>query len=241
MRKILTSIIILLITISIFQTSYATEEETEPSIQIDFTGDINITQDTKNVTFTIELGEFIEIPQNAMIGYEMILEYDKNIFSEVKVEAQENWIVGYVKSTGRLIGETKTTANPNEAIAKITFTLKENVELGKTTIKLKSGLLTINDDDLDINFEKEKEIIIIGKKEEPKPEQSEKSQYQTNDILKNNNNEKIMENANQKQTQNQDNTITSKILPKTGFKTMAITAVSLIIAGMIFLIKYKSI
>lgn len=256
MKKIVINIIILLVAISIFKVSYAQSEPSEPNIPLSFTGETTITQDTQKVTYTLTLGEFSGVPENAIMGYEAILDYDKNFFSEVVVEGTEDWSAQYTASTGRLIGETKTKAEPNKTMLKITLTLKQNVEPGTAYIKLKEGLLTVNDEDrLDVNFSKESTITIEKKKEEQEEkeepngtnqkQENETSNESNNGSNSNNNNNNNKGNSvlttNTGKNQNKDNTATTKKLPKTGIGTIAILLSMVSIAGIGSFIKYKSI
>lgn len=251
MKKIFISIIVLLMTISIYQVSYAVEGQA--SIPLNFTGATQISQDTKTVTFTVSLGEFTEIPQNPIIGYEAILEYDKNIFTSVTVEGLNNWKADYAEATGRLLGETLTIGEANKEITKITLTLKDGVEPGTTTVKLKSVLLTVNDD-LDFNYEKEATLTIEKKAEEEQPKedknevpaQNTTEEDKTKDESKNET-KKEQETDNSKKSNNtqvkanEDKTTSTKKLPATGMEKVAMIVILVAIVGIGCLIKYKSI
>ena len=110
-----------------YQTVYATENSTGASVVFNFSGDSKVTQGTKTVTYTISLGDFVGIPENAMMGYEAVLEYDSNVFSSATIEGLNDWTAQYTESTKRLIGETRTKGEANKEIAKITLTLKESL------------------------------------------------------------------------------------------------------------------
>lgn len=251
MKKIFISIIVLLMTISIYQVSFAVKGQS--SIPLNFTGANKISQDTKNITFTVSLGEFTEIPQNPIIGYEAILEYDKNIFSSVTVEGLNNWKADYAEGTGRLLGETLTIGEANKEITKITLTLKDGVEPGTTTVKLKSVLLTVNDD-LDFNYEKEATLTIEKKAEEEQPKedknevpaQNTTEEDKTKDESKDKT-EKEQETDNSKKSNNtqvkanEDKTTSTKKLPATGMGKVAMIVTVVAIIGIGCLIKYKSI
>ena len=160
--KILTVSIVSLMIIGLFQISNAAS-----NVDVKLTGETEVKQDSKTVTLTISLGDFTEIPENPIMGYEAVLEYDKDIFSSVTVEGLNNWNAQYLDSTQRLIGETVSTGEPNKEIAKITLTLNENAKVGTTSVKLTNGLLTVNDEDsLDFEFEKEVQITIKEKEQE---------------------------------------------------------------------------
>ena len=144
MKKIVTSFIILIIAILMYQTVYATENSTGASVVFNFSGDSKVTQGTKTVTYTISLGDFVGVPENSMMGYEAVLEYDSNVFSSAAIEGLNDWTAQYTESTKRLIGETRTKGEANKEIAKITLTLKDDAPAGNTTVKLNNVLLTAN-------------------------------------------------------------------------------------------------
>lgn len=241
MKRIVASIIILLMSMCVYQISYAVEGEN--NIPVNFTGATTVSQDTQTITLTLSVGDFSGISGNVIMGYEAILEYDKNIFSSVTVEGLNNWIAQYDENTQRIEGDT-TAGEPNKDIAKITLTLNENATLGTTPVSLKEGLLSINDDDnLDTKFEKEIQITIKEiqdeqegqentPKEDNKPEEASKDTTNTGDTATY---------GNTAIAGNSDKTTTANTLPKTGMVKTA-TIVFLVLAiGIGCLIRYKSI
>lgn len=247
MKKIFLSVLSLII-ISICQISYAQGG----NIPINLKGKNEIKQEEKAIALTLSLGEFNGAPENAVMGYETVLDYKEDIFTSVTVEGLNGWHAEYNDTTKRLIGDT-TSGSLNKDIAKITLTLKEDIEIENkitTTVSLKEGLFSMNDDEqYDTEFEKNIEISILPKdKEQETPEQKEpteedkkneeeKKEEPKEEKNKNNNDSKPTKN----EKQNEDKTTASKVLPKTGIKTIAITVVLISIAGIIFLIKYKKI
>lgn len=262
MKKIITSIIILLMIICISQISYATE-----SISLDLTMSTDISPSTKTIELTINLGEFTDIPENPIMGYESILEYNPNIFSSVEVEGQNGWTAQFTESTGRLMGETNTTGVANTSIAKIILTLKEDAPSGETKINLKDILLTVqtNDKELDFNYEKEVKILIPEKDEEPDLNTIGNTNTGTNQSMENqtglntsngtNTNTNINTNLNTNTNtnsnssiklqstkgNNSDKTTTGKSLPKTGTGKIIIAITLISIIGIGCLVKYKTI
>ena len=228
MKKIVITIFVVLIIIAMSSLSQATTIEKNPNIPITLTGTKEIAQDKNTVDIILSLGEFTDIPEEPLMGYEAILEYDKNIFSSVAVEGLNNWNASYEEDTGRLMGEILTVGEQNKQITKITFTLKENATIGTTTVRLTSGLLTVNDE-IDFEFEKEIPITIIEKtEEEDQNENTNSSDNTTEDTTENTEqnetgntaeNETQTNSSNQNNTvknANQDKTTASKKLPKTG-------------------------
>ena len=171
MKKIVTGFIILIIAILMYQTVYATENSTGASVVFNFSGDSKVTQGTKTVTYTISLGDFVGIPENAMMGYEAVLEYDSNVFSSATIEGLNDWTAQYTESTKRLIGETRTKGEANKEIAKITLTLKDDAPAGNTTVKLNNVLLTANGNQ-EFSYTKEATLQIEAKAEEPKNDEN---------------------------------------------------------------------
>ena len=249
MKKIFISIILLLVVIAMSQFSYAA------NVAIDFSGETEITQDTKTISLILSLGEFSEIPGNPLMGYEAILEYDKTIFSSVKVEGLNDWRADYDDSTGRIIGEALSFGEANKQITQITLTVADNATPGNTTVKLKEGLLTVNDDEeLDFTFEKAAQITIAENNEEDNPNENnvpnENATGNTDENTtgnqtgnqtgnKTNNNTSTLGNISVKG--NEDKTTASKILPSTGIGKIALIVVLVVIIGIGCFIRYKSI
>ena len=255
MKKTLVITIILLLLMSIGQMSYAAGGD----IEVNFTGTTQIAQDAKTVTLTIALGEFTEIPEDATIAYEAVLEYDENIFSAAAIEGINNWTASYEEPN--ILGETITTGVANTEIAKITLTLKEDAAAGTTTVKLKEGKLSAGsvsqeDFDLDLNFEKEVSITIPekSKEEENKPEENQVPSGNTVGNTTENTAGNTVANTTENTTGNNtstpsnltannngDKTAASKILPSTGAGKIALFVVLVLIVGIGCFIRYKSI
>ena len=244
--KILIVSMISLMMIGLFQVSNAAS-----NIDVNFTGETEITQDAKTVTLTISLGDFTEIPKNPIMGYEAVLEYDKDIFSSVAVEGLNNWNAQYLDSTQRLIGETISTGEANKDIAKITLTLNENVTVGTTSVKLTNGLLTVNDEEsLDFEFEKEVQITIKEKEQEQEQgdeeEQKEEEKntfagYQIAGSEEKQNSGTASNVGSSSSNSSKDKTIAEKDLPKTGIAKIAVIMILIATVGIASLIRYKSI
>ena len=244
--KILTVSIVSLMIIGLFQISNAAS-----NVDVKLTGETEVKQDSKTVTLTISLGDFTEIPENPIMGYEAVLEYDKDIFSSVTVEGLNNWNAQYLDSTQRLIGETVSTGEPNKEIAKITLTLNENAKVGTTSVKLTNGLLTVNDEDsLDFEFEKEVQITIKEKEQEQEQgdeeEQKEEEKntfagYQIAGSEEKQNSGTASNVGSSSSNSSKDKTIAEKDLPKTGIAKIAVIMILIATVGIDSLIRYKSI
>lgn len=246
--KILIVSMISLMIIGLFQISNAAS-----NVDVKLTGETEVTQDAKTVTLTISLGDFTEIPKNPIMGYEAVLEYDKDIFSSVAVEGLNNWNAQYLDSTQRLIGETISTGEPNKDIAKITLTLNENATVGTTSVKLTNGLLTVNDEDsLDFEFEKEVQITIKEKEQEQEQEQGDEEEqkeeekntfagYQIAGSEEKQNSGTASNVGSSSSNSSKDKTIAEKDLPKTGIAKIAVIMILIATVGIASLIRYKSI
>jgi LPXTG-motif cell wall anchor domain protein len=256
MKKIVTSFIILIIAILMYQTVYATENSTGASVVFNFSGDSKVTQGTKTVTYTISLGDFVGIPENSMMGYEAVLEYDSNVFDSATIEGLNDWTAQYTESTKRLIGETRTKGEANKDIAKITLTLKDDAPAGNTTVKLNNVLLTANGNQ-EFSYTKEATLQIEAKAEEPKKDDENNTTENTNTNQSATQNEsKNQTNSNTQNsvannTSNEFKSITkngtsnnskaSSVLPKTGTGRIALAVFMILIIGIGCLIRYKSI
>lgn len=262
MRKILLSIIIFTVTISIYLSTYATA-----SIPFNFTGETEVIKgENEKITLIISLGAFTEIPAEPIMGYEAVLNYDTSVFSSVEVEGLNDWTAQYVDGTKRLIGETGTTAVENKEIAKITLTLNSNAVIGDTTVELTDVLLTVNDDDsLDFKYKKEITITIKEKQEQQTNEENgtndrdsakvsdnaeEGSLQIQEDVVKSketsNNTNNATDNKNKnniitiKATQ-EDTTTANNSIPKTGIGKIMAVLFGAILSAIICLKRYKSI
>lgn len=255
MKKIITSFIVLILTVFIYQASYAEDA----SVGFNFSGDSKVTKGTNTVSYTISLGDFTGIAENAMMGYEAVLEYDNNVFGSVSIEGLNDWTAQYTESTKRLIGETRTKAEANKAIAKITLILKDDAPVGNTTVKLTNVLLTVNDTQ-DFKYTKEATLEIEAKAEESKndaqntnventntdtnqSEQQNENKNQANNSTGNsalsNNTSNEFKNLTKNETSN--NSKAASVLPKTGTERIALAVFMILIIGIGCLIRYKSI
>lgn len=233
MKKIIS--ILTIITIILLGTInvYAEGETITPNIEINLKGQTTITEEAKTVELTLSLGEFTEIEENIVLGYETSLEYDTNMFESVKVEGLNGWTATYEESTKALIGELSTaTAKANTDITKITLTLKDGIQAGDTgTVKISNLLLS--DGENDFTFNKE---VTITMEETKKPEGNNNNNSSNNDMEVGKNNTLSTNGT------NTDKTTAVTKLPSAGMKNIFIIAIVIIgITGMISFIRYKNI
>lgn len=228
MKKILISFIITVLTICMCNFSYA---ETEPNIELNLTEERTITREDETVTLILSFGKFTEIEENALLGYEAILEYDENIFEKVTVKGLNGWIVSYSDTTKRIVSDPKVGQEQTN-IAEIIFTVKEGAELGTTTIKLKDILLS--DDINDFEYNKESRITI---------KEVEKEEGKTTPIQPDNTTEQPSEDKTVTitPTTKTEQTKASTEIPYAGVKSIIAIIVTIIIIAIISIVRYKSI
>ena len=217
MKKIVVSFMIAIIVLLGGLCTYADNENA--NIEVNFTGSTTLKQSDKTLTLTVALGDFTEIADNCVLGYEATLDYDENIFASVTVKGLNGWNADYKDSTKIIIGDT-ALAKANTQITEIIFTLKEGVQPTTTEIKLNNILLTNYEND----FKYDKKLTVTINKNETienntakKPTESSKGS--SKDVAKTETKGKT------------DNTTTgSKQLPKAGKEiTIMISIVILIV------------
>ena len=264
MKKIFVSIITLIImAISVCQVSYAAEE----AVSFDWVSTINLEEG--KVTVVLSIGKYENLPTDQIVAYQANLEYNKDVFSSVKVEGLNNWRAQYEETTGTIVGETESGAKvaPNQQIAKFTFTLKDGVEEVDTEIKLKIAKFTVNAEKNFNDFGTLTAKVKINKKnedgsqqnEEQKKDESDNQNEEQNKDENDDQNVEPKENVGQgkEESKNDNNptgntsklvtqaktnaTTTPKVLPKTGAYKIATVVVLIAIVGIACLIRYKSI
>lgn len=197
MKKIFVSIITLIImAISVCQVCYAAEE----AVSFDWVSTINLEEG--KVTVTLSIGKYENLPDNEIVAYQANLEYNKDVFSSVKVEGLNNWRAQYEETTGTIVGETESGAKvaPNQQIAKFTFTLKDGVEEVDTEIKLKIAKFTVNAEKNFNDFGTLTAKVKINKKNEDGSQQNEEQKKDESD--------------NQNEEQNKDENDDQNVEPK---------------------------
>ena len=134
MKKIiglLLTIIIISATTSVFAaTTYNMKLKAE-------TTEIEVGQE--KIVFYIDLTQY---SGDGILGYEGILEFDKDVFESALVESLNSWDKAtYDTTTGKIISTT-SDAESGKDIAKITLTLKNDVNEDETEIKLNNFTLS---------------------------------------------------------------------------------------------------
>ena len=235
-RIILSTIIIIILLIA----NISLAADSKPTAELKITSNKeNIASTDKTIEVTITLGNvsnLVTTGSNTVLAYEGTLEYDTNIFENVTVKGQNDWSATYEPTTKKILGDT-TAAKANTAIAKLTFTLKDNITAGTTgTIKLKNIVLTDETNDFSFN----KTITITSKAEETKQDDNaiDENTIPDNNTIDGNSIDKV---------KSKDNNVTDSSqakgsLPKAGIKNIVVLAVLIIIiTGAFSLIRYKMI
>ena len=203
--------------------------------------DINMKTETKNYTITdennilivtIELGDFINLPEEEPLGFSGELEFDSSIFEEIKVEGINGWNASFNNENNMVVGDV-AKAKANTQIAKISLKINAyNVSnMENTTIGLKNLIIT------DGEFE-----IVLVKQISIKLENNISQNENTN----NNDTQKIT-NIKEVTLIKPEETVASKgqevnSLPNTGLrKNIIITIIGVVILSIIFKIKSRKI
>ena len=104
MKKILSFVIVIMI-ILINVVSYA--EETVLSVNLQLTKEVIVKQDAKTVEIVLSIGELTNISEETIsAGFEATLDYNKDVFTDVKIEEKNDWEVNNInKMVGEINGE----------------------------------------------------------------------------------------------------------------------------------------
>lgn len=130
----------------------------------------------KAETTEIEVGQekivfYIDLTQysgDGILGYEGILEFDKDVFESALVESLNDWDKAtYDTTTGKIISTT-SDAESGKDIAKITLTLKNGINEDETEVKLNN--FTLSDGNLGDTFNEK--ITYTFKKSAPTTNQT---------------------------------------------------------------------
>ena len=207
--------IVFIIAMFLLGNFYCYADNKNTNIGIELKGVTNISKTEKIYTLTVCLGNFTEeIEKHSVMGYEAILDYDAKIFEKVSIKGLNGWSSNYNNNTKVLIGDTEE-AKANTEITQIIFTLKEDIQPTITEIALKDMLLTDDQND----FEYNKKIAITITETEEKETKTEKADQNDQE--------------NSKQTNQPDNSIAKKELPKAGIEIIILIGI-LIFIGIIW-------
>ncbi len=243
-KKVIIFIVTFFMILNVFSTYQVVNAEAK-NIEINLKGNSTVKQDAKTIELTLSLGKFVGVEENIVLGYETTVEYDKSMFSAVKVEGLNGWTASYESTTNVLIGELPTaTAKANSDIAKITLTLQSNIQPGASGVFKLNNLQLTDSEELDIAVNKS---ITITKekveKQEPEKQEGQTTEKQENPE-KQTQEQKQPATTQQQKSNTQNTSATKKVsnLPYAGLQNfIVITLLIVFITGVLALIRYKTI
>lgn len=194
------------------------------------TENFRLTDENDVLVVTIELGDFVNLPEGEPLGYSGELQYDDSIFEEVSVEGLNGWSALFNDENKILIGDT-AKAEANLEIARINLKIKsDNVSnMENAVIRIKNVIIT--DGEFEVSADKQITINI------------------ENQMKENNNEDEVQKISNIKEiTTIQPEDIKEakgkemNNLPDTGLrKNIIIAIIGLIVLAIIFKIKSRKI
>lgn len=268
MRKILISIIMMMVAISSCGIVFAENGET-PNVTLNMTNEFATTTEATSVTIKLGYGIVEGLEEGVLVSFKGKLKYDTSIFSEVKVEGLNGYTATYAPETQRIVLDPKEPQASTE-IANITFTLADGVEQCSTSVNFEIEEFTDGTNDFD--FTNKEATIKIEKPETTEPTDDENNTDLTSPETDNtgdvNNNTDSTQETNTEQTntnstdttidkdqtpgkENQnlsneeqkisDPTTAKESIPKTGSLSFKIILALFIIVGIISIVKFKKI
>lgn len=253
MKKILASIIIAMMLISVGvnvfadetksteQTTQTTSESTskDSSITLKITEKVEVEDVTKEVKVVIGYDKLESIDTSGICMFKGIFEYSDVYFNQLTqndIKALNGYTVQFSEESGRLLVEANRTPKDGEDVAEITLTFKEGLENVTTTgVVLKVEELTDGKNEYDTpKLVTQVAVVPKADKTEETKDDNKKDELEiiTNTTKTDNTTEKTT----------QDTTVSQeKELPKTGATTVALIVLAVVAIGTISLIRYKNI
>ena len=270
MKKVVTSIIMAIMLISIGIGAYAAETQSTSTtsatkkalIEIKLFSAEDANTESKEVKLKLSYGSIENLSDDSLVSFKGILNYDPSIFEKVDVKGLNNYEATYSSETKRIVVDPKK-ATANTDIAEITLTMKEEVESTTTAITFNIEELVEGQNDLDIS-----ELTTNVKIEKAQntsstttstnttdstntttstTTQATNSTTTTTDTNQKGELEILTTNTTTKSTQSsikstQDTTKTNeKELPKTGLQTVALVLIIATAIGTLSYFRYKNI
>ncbi len=128
------------------------EVDSEADIEISIEGADTIKEGDKTYILTLKLGNFNEVEENQVLGFETIVEYDDNLFTDISITKKNGWNITYSEESKKLIGFVDE-CKANTEIAELTFTVKDNVTVETNgNISLNQFIIT-DDQEIDKEIE----------------------------------------------------------------------------------------
>lgn len=232
-RKILATILIAILGISIFITSNAGVSTTDLNIKDSYTAEEKISSIILPIYITDTSGNI-----ESTLGYSATLEYDENIFESVTFTTQNSWSGTYNDTTKKILQDT-ASATQNQKIGEFTFNLKQYSSNISTAIKFKNIVLT---DGENTNNLSDKTINITLNI----PQNNTTSNNTTTNTNNNTNTNSNIQNTNTNSNissvagnTTKDATTAKNILPAAGIQGFIIVAIIITIIAIVFF-KFKS-
>ena len=263
MKKILASIIIAMMLISVGvnvfadetksteQTTQTTSESTskDSSITLKITEKVEVEDVTKEVKVVIGYDKLESIDTSGICMFKGIFKYSDIYFNQLTqndIKALNGYTVQFSEESGRLLVEANRTPKDGEDVAEITLTFKEGLE-NVTTTRVFFEVEELTDGKNEYDTPKlVTQVAVVPKAD--KTEETKDEQKNT-EITKDDNKKDELEiitnttktdNTTEKTTQ--DTTVSQeKELPKTGATTVALIVLAVVAIGTISLIRYKNI
>lgn len=263
MKKILASIIIAMMLISVGvnvfadetksteQTTQTTSESTskDSSITLKITEKVEVEDVTKEVKVVIGYDKLESIDTSGICMFKGIFEYSDVYFNQLTqndIKALNGYTVQFSEESGRLLVEANRTPKDGEDVAEITFTFKEGLENVTTTgVFFEVEELTDGKNEYDTP-KLVTQVAVVPKAD--KTEETKDEQKNTETTKDDNKKDELEIITNTTKTDNttekttQDTTVSQeKELPKTGATTVALIVLAVVAIGTISLIRYKNI
>lgn len=263
MKKILASIIIAMMLISVGvnvfadetksteQTTQTTSESTskDSSITLKITEKVEVEDVTKEVKVVIGYDKLESIDTSGICMFKGIFEYSDVYFNQLTqndIKALNGYTVQFSEESGRLLVEANRTPKDGEDVAEITLTFKEGLKNVTTTgVVLKVEELTDGKNEYDTP-KLVTQVAVVPKAD--KTEETKDDQKNTETTKDDNKKDELEIITNTTKTDNttekttQDTTVAQeKELPKTGATTVALIVLAVVAIGTISLIRYKNI
>ena len=263
MKKILASIIIAMMLISVGvnvfadetksteQTTQTTSESTskDSSITLKITEKVEVEDVTKEVKVVIGYDKLKSIDTSGICMFKGIFKYSDVYFNQLTqndIKALNGYTVQFSEESGRLLVEANRTPKDGEDVAEITLTFKEGLENVTTTgVVLEVEELTDGKNEYDTP-KLVTQVAVVPKAD--KTEETKDEQKNTETTKDDNKKDELEIITNTTKTDNttekttQDTTVSQeKELPKTGATTVALIVLAVVAIGTISLIRYKNI
>ena len=269
MKKILASIIIAMMLISVGvnvfadetksteQTTQTTSESTskDSSITLKITEKVEVEDVTKEVKVVIGYDKLESIDTSGICMFKGIFKYSDVYFNQLTqndIKALNGYTVQFSEESGRLLVEANRTPKDGEDVAEITLTFKEGLENVTTTgVFFEVEELTDGKNEYDTP-KLVTQVAVVPKadkteetKDEQKNTETTKDDQKNTETTKDDNKKdelEIITNTTKTDNTTQDTTVSQeKELPKTGATTVALIVLAVVAIGTISLIRYKNI